>query len=180
MIKAFTPVAPDQIHPNAGIERLRMLYAMLRGLPEEKVDLKNWREKKTGKGSFAYCDDEELVDADSCGTAGCAVGWACAYPPFKAMGLKMHSAPTYDGSPGWAAVTHFFGIEYRYAEFLFLKPEEAAHDLFSGEMRHAFRRRDGESDLALVLRRVRYYLVEAGAITQKRSDELAAEEGAAC
>lgn len=73
-----------------GVERLRTLYAMLAGIPEDRIDLRRWH----------------------CGTTACAVGWACSYPPFVKQGLHWDWAePAYGEHISWAAVQRFFQVE---------------------------------------------------------------------
>lgn len=108
-------------------QRLQTLATFLRTVPEEHFDLQSWRAS----------DDHELVSDEAlnslqCGTTGCAVGWACTIPEFKAEGL--HWDVSDDGTtdyPGygkddtaeyataWEAVEVFFNINYDTADHLF-------------------------------------------------------------
>ncbi len=61
-----------------------------------------------------------------CGTAACALGAACLYPPFKRAGLKLRiekewgvPCPTFKGSVELNAGEIFFGITYEEAADLF-------------------------------------------------------------
>jgi len=97
-----------------GAERLRTLYAVMAGVPSTKVDMNNWRK--------TFSEDATLLH--DCGTAACAVGWACAYPEFQSQGLKWTgSAPLLkaDGVAryNWEAVTEFFGVDQDTAIHLF-------------------------------------------------------------
>ena len=155
------PPLPTTFAP--GVERLRTLYAVLFGVPAEKVDLSSWRE-----GTYPYPGestmDKSLTDP-GCGTTGCAVGWACAYPPFQDQGLCWYgNLPRYRDEENsfmhWQAVEQFFG----------LSPKQA-YRMFSGSAL-------GVNAKKLVLRRIRKYLLNKRAITPKRSAELAFQEQA--
>ena len=79
-------------------ERLRELYSMMAGIPDELVDLSRWK----------------------CGTLACAGGWACQYPPFMVQGLTLYeSGPSFDGDEDYCALANFFGISYESAFSLF-------------------------------------------------------------
>jgi hypothetical protein len=112
------------------VGRLRELYAMLLGVPEDQFNLGVWRSKKTKTESGNEYDtgrvtDKELI-TNECGSVACAVGWACAYPPFKEAGLAYQfedgaGAPVVRGSGAWSfsAVMQFFGLDREHAEWLF-------------------------------------------------------------
>jgi hypothetical protein len=102
----------EQKQFTVGQERLRELYAMLAGVPDERFHLHSWRE-----GGLS----NEVLLSEGCGTAACAVGWACAYPPFKAQGLSFDRAwPTFEHRAGWDAVMAFFELRVHQAERLFM------------------------------------------------------------
>ena len=99
-------------------QRLQTLANFLRTVPAHKFDLWSWR---SAPPSALSLSDQSLTDP-SCGTAGCAVGWACAYPAFQAEGLAFHpkiGAPTLYGHIGWEAVKVFFGLSLADASYLF-------------------------------------------------------------
>ena len=141
-----------------GLERLRTLYSVLYGVPDEKVELQGWGYK-----------GESL----QCGTKACAVGWACLYPEFNEHGLRplpeMISVdiilPEFGKHQGWLAVKRFFNLS-----------EADALRLFSIEKYPDLRVTIGPSHKAAVLRRLRRYLLRKGAITQSRYDKLKAQE----
>lgn len=101
-----------------GHERLRELYAMLTGVPKERFGLNFWR---TNNVNYHEVDDVSLLQ--DCGTAGCAMGWACAYPLFKEQGLQYgfdgNAKPHFNGRSGYRAASEFFAITPREAEWLF-------------------------------------------------------------
>ena len=133
-----------------GVERFRSLYAMMVGVPAEKVDMFGWRRAST---------DEALIH--SCGTAACAVGWACAYPEFQAQGLRFMGAsfqPVYGGHQHWGAVQAFFGVSGSTALWLF-----DTWELGLGAKKG-------------VLGRIRTLLHENRVISDERNAELAAME----
>lgn len=98
-------------------ERLQTLADFLKTpLPQEKFDIESWRSglNTTDRG----------LRAVSCNTVACAVGWACAIPEFKALGLKYKQGPwtgrpNFKGNDGWDAVTNFFDLRYSDCFYLF-------------------------------------------------------------
>ena len=105
--------------------RLLLLADFLDTVPDHKFDLSSWRVLGDPDDDFAWYNngkdyrmsvtaDEQLFD-HSCGTTGCAVGWACAMPEFQQEGLQWRNmAPTYATVAGvfvnWHAVEQFFDI----------------------------------------------------------------------
>lgn len=178
-----------------GIERIRTLYAVMAGIPAEKVNLGTWR---------SSMQTNELLE--SCGTTGCAVGWACAYPPFQAQGLDYWYGPRLvsklaSGSEErigqWPAVVNFFDVSLRDAYALFLSMGTLAKEgdyyrYMDGELiqkiKDAGRHRHeghrfargcksiGLSDRQIVLMRLRNYLHATGYISTARRDELKLQE----
>lgn len=173
---------PDHKPGPEGIERLRELYALMQGIPDNRVNLFSWR-------TYGTSDHEML--SHSCGALACAVGWACIYPPFMEQGLSWKGAPNLLGKgAGWRAVSGFFQIHEYVAEVLF-QAREASLDFHREGMygenviqvRWAVRgdprieAHKHTSDKAIVLRRIRRYLMYLGAITSERNAELAKQEG---
>lgn len=158
-----------------GTENLRTLYAVMRGVPDEAVDLRHWRRNGT------HTNEQLLANvgpnALGCGTAACAVGWACAYPEFNKQGLTyVDRMPTLrlrgQQHNNWEAVFRFFGVNQNEAFFLFLNNNEDVKytpDLYEED-------NASESARTRVLRRIRAYLLDKGVITHQRYMELAAEE----
>lgn len=113
---------------------LREAYAIIGGIPEEKVDL--WRVIDMG---------ESL----GCGTIACAAGWLSQHPTFKALGLGLRGSTqlTYKGlknASGYSgAMAGVFNLT-----------QPVAYDLFSGSHRGDI------SDKEEWLLRVRTYLKE--------------------
>lgn len=105
--------------------RLLLLADFLDTVAPEKFDLSSWRFLGDPDDDFDWYNngkdyrmsvttDEQLMD-HSCGTTGCAVGWACAMPVFQQEGLQWRNmAPTYATTTGvyvnWHAVEQFFDI----------------------------------------------------------------------
>lgn len=174
-----------------GVERLRMLYAMLVGVPENKVLLSTWRSRL--KESDAVGDDKLL---NGCGTTACAVGWACAYPPFKEMGLSYGYVCSYQGTyqpkleakngapevahlyegrtkfDSWEAVQNFFGISYNTAYSLFMPHDDISKNNFVDKDL-------GDrvlTDAQKVLMRIRNYLFQRDFISAERNEQLKAAE----
>lgn len=156
------------------IERLHELYAMVAGIPAERINLSAWRRNPV-RGALRVSDGEMLND---CGTLGCAVGWACAYPPFKRQGLGWaNSNPTFKDAMGnvwenWNAVEEFFGVQHDMARYLF--SDTCCDYPGSAPERYAFRRIHNEK--LLLLARIRTRLLLVGGITQARYEELARQE----
>lgn len=162
---------------SAGIERLRTLYAVLGGVPDDSVSLRDWR--SDGPGRKEITDSKLLADAQRghCGTTGCAVGWACAYPEFQAQGLQFGViGPLYRNQArwhsGWSAVLAFFELDQREADSLFLTdpPYKRFDPCMAGHKGRWSHRR-------LAMARIRLYLLSVGAITAERNEALAREEG---
>lgn len=156
---------------NVGGDRLRELYAMMCGVPNGRVRLRSWRE---GTDGFNV-GNEKLVH--NCGTKG----WACAYPKFQKQGLTwIDGLPAFSKHEsyfgGWDAVCHFFDIDIETAEYLF-SDERYEYPNLKGT-------RDGarsqfsriKSEKRLVLGRIRFHLLQIGAITKGRYEELALQE----
>lgn len=154
----FTPKnAPEPKY----IERIRELYAMLSGVPEDRVSLLNWRE---GPDDSVVSDARLLKD---CGTVACIGGWACAYPKFKAVGLRTYLGdPVFDGFYSMSGIARFLGIDCDSARAIFIGSYSG---LDAGIQYDA-------SDKQRALRRIRLALLGWGAITRQRSAELAAAE----
>lgn len=87
------------------IKKLSMASAFLRTVPEERFDIRVWSTH------------------DSCGFAGCAVGWFIHAKLFD--GLKWWSPggggarPAYNGKTNFDAIDSLFEIEPGHAEYLF-------------------------------------------------------------
>jgi hypothetical protein len=164
----------DEKKPAIGLERLRTLYAVMHGLPDERVNLMEWR--RLNYRSSPGIKDTTLLYG-SCGTVACAVGWACAYPAFKKQGLAYDGlGPTYkqglDKYYDWVAVKKFFEVSDEEASYLFT-PVTLSHP---GKLEPKSSIRKNETHRQKVLRRIRVHLVYWGVITEERSDELAALE----
>ena len=103
---------------DTGIQRLLFLAEFLKTVPEEKFDLEVWRFSKVSHEAT-----DELLNTN-CGTAACAVGWACAIPEFQNLGLQyLDSRPQlFDGEDcweDWDAVEEFFELDRGNALYLF-------------------------------------------------------------
>lgn len=166
------------------IERLRALYAMIAGIPEERIELETWRSRVVKPNDPDWSKEvtnKDLLSQD-CGTLACAVGWACAHPEFQKQGLKWDGTPIYrrrDGLRrfGWEAVESFFGIHYGLARFLFsvesipygdVETRAALYDVYPPIER-------GDAKRTLLMR-IRTHLLHIGAITPERDRELAGLE----
>lgn len=155
------------------IERLRTLYSVMAGIPSLVIEMDDWRfgdyeddDKKFIKSAAMFVNKENTHF--DCGTAACALGWACAYPEFKKQGLKYEGgSPTFPGvqedcfgfTDGFEVGSKFFGISY-----------VEAYDLF------AVVDNDQKDHKKIFLDRLRNLLVEKNIITKKRADELKSKE----
>jgi hypothetical protein len=114
-------------------KRLLILAAFLETVPEHKFDLMNWRDTGLEKLTLGerlsgdYMSNEKLLN-NSCGTTGCAIGWACTIPEFIEDGFTWSGRwplLTTDSSSealfsGWCAVEYFFSIDKVTSEYLFM------------------------------------------------------------
>jgi hypothetical protein len=148
------------------MNRLRTLYSVIAGVPEGRIDLYHWH---------------------SCGTAACAVGWACEYPPFQEEGFAFKTpthrsetgSPAYGDRLGWGAVSSFFGMSSEKASMVFMSTRSQdtyAVFRFTDQNVPVSKGVPNISDKRLVLMRIRNYLHEIGAITTARNQELALQE----
>lgn len=167
-----------------GVERLRTLYSVLLGVPEERVYLDRWRRNLGAYGAYEEVSDRTLL-GKRCNTQACGFGWASAYPEFKKEGLS------YDISVGevvYMPTESDSVYSSFYAAYLFfgLEDEASAQDLFGiagvFHSRKLSMVREGEhdidSDRAVLLRRIRRYLASKTIITWERNKELSKIDGA--
>ena len=163
------------------IERLRALYAMIAGIPEERIELETWRSRlvKPYDPDWSKEVTNKNLLAQDCGTLACAVGWACAHPEFQKQGLRWDGSPTYRCGGGvrrfgWDAVESFFGIHYGLAKFLFSVESIPYSDIGTRAALYdeypLVKRADAKRTL---LKRIRTHLLHIGAITPERDRELA-------
>lgn len=75
-------------------ERLLLLADFLEKLSPERFDYRSW-----------VGDDWFAGDDSSCGTKGCAFGWAATMPEFRALGLRIDPARGIPSLKGMS-VTH--------------------------------------------------------------------------
>ncbi len=105
--------------------RLIQLREMLESIPDERINLIHWRSK------YSLTDTELFTE---CNTTACLLGWACAYPPFKAQGLEYkHGVPCYKEHINIAAAKEFFYLTLSEAEELFCPRKGINFLLLSGE-----------------------------------------------
>lgn len=121
-----------------GKRRLLELVKLLQGLPRKRFDLSTW-----------VGEDWQGRKDLSCGTTGCALGWATTIPMLKRAGLRL--LPYSSGPGGYVGLfqdgceTHLsgefaaeevFGITYEEARYLFngtiLPPYEFRDKLKTG------------------------------------------------
>ena len=101
--------------------RLVKLAEFLKTVPEDRFDMSTW---VWLRGRLPKHIDER----ESCGTGGCALGWATAIPEFrKATGIRIAGHRIFDypevrdryGGVGVEAGARLFGIHLDAAEWLF-------------------------------------------------------------
>ena len=73
------------------IENLRMAYAIMAGIPADRVKLDIYR---CNQHQLVCADDKQFVD--NCASVGCVAGWLSAHPYFKRQGLRWN-APDIEG-----------------------------------------------------------------------------------
>jgi hypothetical protein len=72
--------------------RLEKLAEFLQTLPPKKFTIGQWMNlDHTPKEAFIE------IDANYCGTAGCALGWATTIPSFRKAGLRLYSVKNFWG-----------------------------------------------------------------------------------
>lgn len=132
----------------ANIERLREAYAIIDGVPEDRMNLNDVASNFEGG---------DPTDIHHCGTVGCAIGLLAMHPYFQALGLYLErdeSAIEYGysmtkaGTKGYVRVgMEIFDLDY-----------DEAHDLFRPS--RDWERAAYGSDKAIWLARVRKFLAE--------------------
>lgn len=109
---------------SVSVSRLLKLADFLDKLPRDRFAFGIWWESDpVGIKSF-------VKKVPSCGTVGCALGWACSMPEFKRLGLYLQEICEYVAVPalvvvdesdalGIDAAVLLFGISYDEAGLLF-------------------------------------------------------------
>jgi len=114
-------IDPNRDDLDDGTRRLIVLSHFLRNFKAESVhlvdktpifDLTIWH-------YFHYDTDDY-----HCGTAACALGWACMLPEFKAEGLRFYDCrsntiPMFRYHIGYIAAMYFFNISNKQSTYLF-------------------------------------------------------------
>lgn len=121
---------PELIRPETK-EKLLILAEFLPSVSEDHFDMDVFYSYK----NLGLSDFKSLPDLGSCGTVGCAAGWAATIPSFQEQGLTMSLNKnivfkTPEGDfllHGFDAVKAFFGISEELALFLFT-PEAYVDD----------------------------------------------------
>lgn len=156
---------PEQPPPHGDLtpqqaENTRMAYSIMWGIPWERIDLDEWRERDNRGNPVS---SHRLLHL--CNTTACIAGWLSAHPHFKAQGLS------YDSNSG---IVRFKNVEIAGDE------EVPADEMLFGD-RNIF---DGSDDThpnqkLEALERLRLHLFENNAVTYDRYKELEAAEQAA-
>lgn len=158
------------------IERLRTLYSVIAGIPSKVIEMDRWRvgphqensDKKFIRSAVKTITKNEKSNPYDCGTSACALGWACAYPEFKAQGLKFKngspsfreaSVDSWGWQDGFEVGSKFFGISHTEASHLFVP-------VSNNDVDHK----------KVFLNRLRSLLVKKNIITKERAKELKAQE----
>jgi hypothetical protein len=95
-------------------KRLLTLAKFLRTVPKKRFKMWTWA---TGD----FCGKVKEPEHNECGTAACAIGWACTIPSFRRAGLKLtdaewsikdkpHKIPVYEEKEEFEAAEEFFGL----------------------------------------------------------------------
>ena len=97
------------------LKRLGMLYEMMLNhkqlFKDVEFNICLWIDKQNNR-----------YQQNKCGTAACALGSACLYPPFRKMGLRYDAdqIPYFRNHREFAAGAVFFGISEDEAKWLFM------------------------------------------------------------
>lgn len=162
-----------------GIERIRTLYAVLAGIPNDKVELGDFIDPGWTFGAGAPSAEQMQR---SCGSTACALGWAALWPPFQKLGL--YATRTADVRFGEAAYLNaaedFFAISFVESRVLFNDRWANGSELralrkvlYKGLPRRSSDAFNQISDKRIALHRLRRWLELTDAITPERSAELA-------
>jgi hypothetical protein len=101
-------------------KRLAKLAKVLLRVPREKFCMSVWYGYTTELGTPRSLTPSDSPKAFPCGTAGCALGWACIVPSFYKAGLRLvEGLPDYKGYSTYEAAGFFFGLSEGEAKFLF-------------------------------------------------------------
>ena len=75
-------------------KRLEKLAEFLKTIPPKKFDMEMWMDTNL-EMTEGTADGDVPVDANVCGTAGCAMGWATTIPSFRKAGLRLFRNRTF-------------------------------------------------------------------------------------
>lgn len=126
------PLAKTQAE--LGYPRLKQFRDMVLGIPAERINLGSWRRSDLS-------DKRLLTEQDS---VACPGGWATAFPPFKAEGLRFDTdlrTPSFQNEIGFSAMAAFLGLRIGTTINLFrdtVFPDEKGmshKDMFLGRLR---------------------------------------------
>jgi hypothetical protein len=146
-------------------KRLLTLAKFLRTVPKKRFNMGFWAAGK-------FCGKVNEPEHNQCGTAACAMGWACTIPEFRRAGLKLidsrfddgYSIPVYKEHAEFDAARKFFGLP----EFGVVPRTDGTYVssyLFGGD--------NVNSPIAAAKRIERYIkLEEAGKITEEEQHEM--------
>jgi|SRR6185369_4498484 len=100
------------------LDRLKTLRDLMAATPDDKIDMNYWRREP---GAIF---DPNTLNAPTCGTVACMLGWACMNPEFQTLGLHFeHDSvslyPEYNGRSSAGAGAEFFDLEPKISRLLF-------------------------------------------------------------
>jgi len=98
----------NQVHRN----RLLKLATIVESVPACQFDMHLWMR------------DEE--NGESCGSVGCALGWAAASSQFRGLTLERNT-PVCEGRKGFSAAAIYFGLDYEDTDALFASTSYTAN-----------------------------------------------------
>lgn len=162
-----------------GIERIRTLYAVLAGIPNDKVELGDFIDPGW---TYGCAPPTAMSVKTNCGSTACALGWAALWPPFQKLGLHTtHNADVRFGEASYLnAAEDFFAISFVESRVLFNDRWANGSELralrkvlYKGLPRISSEAFDKISDKRIALHRLRRWLELTDAITPERSAELA-------
>ncbi len=101
------------------LELLKDAYAIIEGMPDERIDLDFWQDNKD-VGKLMLRGAISRAKQIDCGTIACAAGWLSLHPDMNARGLVSEfGVPEFRGDWQYEGLAKFFDISLTDAGNLF-------------------------------------------------------------